>query len=105
MTRSPLGRALDRVDGRDKVTGRARYAADVAVPGLLHGWVVNARVPRGRILGIDSRAAEAVPGVHLVLTHANRPPVASYDEPYQDADAAEGSPFRPLFDERILYDG
>lgn len=104
MSASPLGKALDRVDGRDKVTGRARYAADFAAPGLLHGWVVNAGIPRGRILGIDSRAAEAAPGVQLVLTHANRPPIASYDEPYEDADAADGSPFRPLFNDRILYD-
>lgn len=104
MSASPLGKALDRVDGRDKVTGRARYAADFAAPGLLHGWVVNAGIPRGRILGIDSRAAEAAPGVQLVLTHANRPPIASYDESYEDADAADGSPFRPLFDDRILYD-
>ena len=81
MSASPLGKALDRVDGRDKVTGRARYAADFAAPGLLHGWVVNAGIPRGRILGIDSREAEAAPGVQLVLTHANRPPIASYDEP------------------------
>ncbi|WP_350447826.1 xanthine dehydrogenase family protein molybdopterin-binding subunit [Pseudomonas solani] len=103
MSASPLGKAHDRVDGRDKVTGRARYAADFAVPGLLHGWVVNAGIPRGRILAIDSRAAEAVPGVQLVLTHANRPPIASYDEPYEDADAADGSPFRPLYNDRILY--
>ena len=51
------------------------------------------------------RDAEAVPGVALVLTHQNRPPVASYDEPYEDDDAADGSPFRPLFNDRILYSG
>lgn len=102
---SPLGQPLDRVDGPLKVTGQARYAAEFAVPGLLHGSVVNSSVARGRILSIDSRAAEALPGVVLVLTHLNRPPIASYDEAYEDEDAADGAPFRPLFDDRVLYSG
>ena len=90
---SPLGQPLDRVDGPLKVTGQARYAAEFGASGLLHGSVVNSRIARGRILSIDSRAAEALPGVVLVLTHLNRPPIASYDEAYEDADAADGAPF------------
>ncbi|WP_217477710.1 xanthine dehydrogenase family protein molybdopterin-binding subunit [Stutzerimonas stutzeri] len=102
---SPFGQPLDRVDGPLKVTGQARYAAEFDMPGLLYGSVVNSSIARGRILSIDASAAEAVPGVTLVLTHQNRPPVASYDKPYEDADAADGSPFRPLYNDRILYSG
>lgn len=102
---SPFGQPLDRVDGPLKVTGQARYASEFHVPGLLYGSVVNSTIARGRIVSIDASAAEAVPGVTLVLTHQNRPPIASYDEPYEDDDAAEGSPFRPLFNDRILYSG
>ncbi len=102
---SPFGQPIDRVDGPLKVTGQARYAGEFHVPGLLYGSVVNSSIARGRILSIDSSAAEAVPGVVLVLTHQNRPPIASYDKPYEDDDAAEGSPFRPLFNDRILYSG
>jgi xanthine dehydrogenase YagR molybdenum-binding subunit len=67
--------------------------------------VVNSSIALGRIARIDASAAEAVPGVVLVLTHQNRPPIASYDEPYEDDDAADGSPFRPLYNDRILYSG
>ena len=102
---SPFGQPLNRVDGPLKVTGQAHYAGEFDVPGLLYGSVVNSSIARGRIISIDASAAEAVPGVTLVLTHQNRPPIASYDDPYEDDDAADGSPFRPLFNDRILYSG
>lgn len=101
----PVGQPLDRVDGPLKVTGQARYAAEFGTPHLLHGSVVSSTIARGRVRHIDSREAEALPGVVLVLTHQNRPPIASYDEPYVDDDAAEGSPFRPLYNDRVLYNG
>lgn len=106
MNTRPIGRPLDRVDGPLKVTGQARYAAEFVEPGMLFGSVVSSSIARGRIKAIDASAAEALPGVRLVLTHRNRPPVASYDEPWQqDEDAAEGAPFRPLFNDRVLYSG
>ena len=101
----PLGKPLDRVDGPLKVTGKACYAAEAEVPGLLYGAVVSSSIARGRVTRIDAAAAEALPGVRPVLTHQNRPPVASYDKPYEDDDAAEGSPFRPLYNDRVLYSG
>lgn len=97
--------SLDRVDGQAKVTGQARYAAEYPAADLLHGSVVSSDVARGRVRGIDCAAALAVPGVVAVLHHLNRPPMAGDDEPYKDADAAEGEPFRPLFDDRVLYSG
>lgn len=100
-----IGTPLDRVDGPLKVTGGARYAAEYSTAGLLHGAVVSSTITRGRILGIDSDAASALPGVHLVMTHLNRPPLAADDDSYEDQDSAEGSSFRPLFNDRVLYNG
>ncbi|WP_339413744.1 xanthine dehydrogenase family protein molybdopterin-binding subunit [Pseudomonas sp. EA_35y_Pfl2_R5] len=105
MTSAMLGKPLDRVDGPLKVAGLARYAADQPAEALLHGSVVCSAIARGRIRAIDSSAALALPGVVLVMTHENRPPLAEDDESYEDDDAADGSPFRPLFNGRIRYSG
>jgi xanthine dehydrogenase YagR molybdenum-binding subunit len=104
-TPSPLGQSLDRVDGVLKVTGRARYAGEFPEAGLLHGSVVSSTIACGRVLNIDTSAALQVPGVVMVLDHRNRPKLASYDKEYDDADSAEGSPFRPLYNDRVLYSG
>jgi xanthine dehydrogenase YagR molybdenum-binding subunit len=104
-TNSPLGKPLDRVDGMLKVTGQARYAGEFPQQGLLHGSVVSSTIARGRVLSIDTSKALAVPGVVAVIDHTNRPPIASYDKKYEDADSAEGSPFRPLYNDRVLYSG
>src|SRR5882762_9805804 len=69
-----IGRPLDRVDGRLKVTGGARYAYEVMQgPATTYGYVVQASIGKGRIKSIDTRAAERAPGVVLVLTHQNAP--------------------------------
>ena len=67
-----MGTPLSRVDGRSKVTGSARYAAEFDAAGLVHGALVNAAIARGEIVAIDASAAQALPGVLLVLTHENR---------------------------------
>ena len=68
-----IGRPIDRVDGRLKVTGAARYAAEFALPRLSYAVMVQSTVPSGRIATIDTRAAERSPGVLLVMTHQNAP--------------------------------
>jgi xanthine dehydrogenase YagR molybdenum-binding subunit len=69
-----VGKPLDRVDGRLKVTGRARYAYEVQQgPAVAYGFVVEASIGKGRIGSIDTGAAERAPGVVLVLTHRNAP--------------------------------
>jgi len=69
-----VGKPLDRVDGPRKVTGRAVYAYEVMQgPQTAYGAVVQASIGKGRIRSIDSRAAEQMPGVVLVLTHLNAP--------------------------------
>jgi xanthine dehydrogenase YagR molybdenum-binding subunit len=58
-----IGKSPERWDGNAKVTGRARYTADVQLPGMLYARFVNANLPHARILSIDTTAAEAHPGV------------------------------------------
>jgi xanthine dehydrogenase YagR molybdenum-binding subunit len=67
-----VGKPLDRVDGRLKVTGGARYAYEM-LQNTLYGFVVEASIGKGTIRSIDTRAAEKAPGVVLVLTHRNAP--------------------------------
>src|SRR5258707_2245869 len=69
-----VGKPLDRVDGRLKVTGGARYAYEVAQgPAVAYGFVVQASIGKGQIKSIDTGAAERAPGVILALTHRNAP--------------------------------
>jgi CO/xanthine dehydrogenase Mo-binding subunit len=63
-----VGRSLPRLEAREKVTGRAAYVHNLIVPGLLHTKVFRSTVPHGRIVSIDTSAAEALPGVHSVVT-------------------------------------
>lgn len=84
-----IGESVPRIDGRAKVTGQARYAAEIAVEGLVHGVVVNAAISRGRVLAVHDTAARAVHGVLDVLWHGHRsqaPQLARYFE------AGEASP-------------
>jgi xanthine dehydrogenase YagR molybdenum-binding subunit len=100
-----IGMPVSRVDGRDKVTGRALYAAEHPAEGLLYGAVVNGTIAKGRIIAIDAAAAHAVPGVVDVITHQNRPRMSAFDLFYKDMSAPGGSPFRPLYDDRIRSNG
>ena len=100
-----VGRDTPRVDGRLKVTGAARYAAEHVVPGMLHGFIVNATIARGEIASLDAARALAVPGVLHVFTHENRPSMPWFSRSYRDDDAPPGKPFRPLYDAKVLFDG
>ncbi|MEU5716389.1 xanthine dehydrogenase family protein molybdopterin-binding subunit [Streptomyces sp. NPDC020403] len=77
----PLGAPVVRLEGRDKVTGAARYAAEHAPPGCLYGWIVPAAVPRGRVTAVRTAEALALPGVHTVLTPDNAPRLEEPDDP------------------------
>ncbi|WP_120008735.1 xanthine dehydrogenase family protein molybdopterin-binding subunit [Teichococcus vastitatis] len=100
-----IGSAINRVDGLQKVTGRARYAAEHPVPGLLHGVIVSGAIPKGRIVTLEDSEARAVPGVVEVLSHKNRPHVAWFDRSHKDMVAPPGSPFKALYDDKILFSG
>lgn len=67
-TSSPIGTPVPRVEGKQKVTGRAKYTADYTLPDMLWGAVLHSTIPHGRIVRIDTTKARALPGVHTVLT-------------------------------------
>jgi CO/xanthine dehydrogenase Mo-binding subunit len=63
-----VGQSIPRVDGVEKVTGRALYASDVRVPGMTHAKILRSPHPHARIRHIDINKAAAIPGVMAVLT-------------------------------------
>jgi CO/xanthine dehydrogenase Mo-binding subunit len=63
-----VGRSIPRLEGRAKVTGRTEYVHNLRLPGMLHGKIFRSTAAHGRIRRIDASAAQAVPGVHRVVT-------------------------------------
>lgn len=68
-----MGDPRDRVDGRAKVTGAARFAAENNLPGIVHAVVIGSTIPSGVIRSIDATAAKKAPGVLAVISHLNAP--------------------------------
>ncbi|HKS63043.1 MAG TPA: xanthine dehydrogenase family protein molybdopterin-binding subunit [Xanthobacteraceae bacterium] len=100
-----IGTPTSRVDGRAKVTGAAKYAAEFSADGLVHGCIVGSTIAKGRIVRIDTSEALRVAGVIDVLTHEHRPRMARTDRSYKEDVAPPGSPYRPLYDDRVLFSG
>jgi xanthine dehydrogenase YagR molybdenum-binding subunit len=73
-----VGRPATRVEGVAKVTGRARYAYDVRLPGQLYVYVLRSPHPHARIRHLSTSGAEALPGVRAILSSANAPEMAWY---------------------------
>ncbi|MFL6125823.1 hypothetical protein [Actinophytocola sp.] len=106
MTPQPqnaVGTSQSRVDGRLKVTGHAAYAADHDVAGVAYGVMVDATVRRGRITGVDTRAALDQPGVRAVLHHGNAPRLPYVDNP--GSNNPPGERLRVFQDDRVLFFG
>jgi CO/xanthine dehydrogenase Mo-binding subunit len=68
-----IGERIPRSDGQSKVSGEAIYAVDYAEPGMIWGALLRSPVSSGRITRLDTSPAEAMPGVHAVLTAADAP--------------------------------
>lgn len=75
-----VGKPHTRVEGAEKVTGRAQYAYDIQLPAQLYARVLRSPHPHARVISIDASKAEALPGVHAVLTLANAGDVEWYEE-------------------------
>src|SRR5438874_8729533 len=99
-----IGQPISRIDGRQKVTGRATYAAEFDVPGQAHGAIVRSTIANGRIASIDSTAAERATGVITVLTHRNAPRLA-YRLHKAMVDPAIGERLHVLQDDRVNHQG
>ncbi|MFD9406550.1 xanthine dehydrogenase family protein molybdopterin-binding subunit [Streptomyces sp. NPDC059989] len=76
-----LGSPATRREGREKVTGTARYAAEYALADRAYAWPVPATVPRGRVTAVDTAGALALPGVLAVLTPYDAPRLGPADDP------------------------
>ena len=72
-----LGQSIPKVDGWDKVTGRAQFGADIKLPGMLTGKVLRSPYAHARIRRIDTNKAEALAGVLAVITAKDFPPIVT----------------------------
>ncbi len=103
---SLIGQSISRTDGRLKVTGRAQYAAEFAPAGVAYAAIVESTIPAGRIIGMDTLAAEQTPGVLLVLTHQNAdklPYLPARERPA--VDPVSGEQLRVLQDADVKFSG
>jgi xanthine dehydrogenase YagR molybdenum-binding subunit len=101
MNKIVLGEALNRVDGKLKVTGGAKYSGEYKQPGLTYGVLVPANIASGVVTALDTRAAQRAPGVLAVITVFNAPKVPGYQP-----DAPKPMRGLKLFnDNKIYYDG
>ncbi|MBD2714989.1 xanthine dehydrogenase family protein molybdopterin-binding subunit [Microvirga sp. STR05] len=100
-----IGAPMDRVDGRLKVTGAATYSAEYELPGITYAVLVGSTITKGRITGIDSKAAERAPGVLAVITHFNSPKVPGFDTAGKDPSqpATVGGPIKIFHDDKIRF--
>jgi len=98
-----VGKPMNRVDGRLKVTGGARYSAEFSLENLVHAVLVPSAIARGRIKSIDTSTAEKSPGVLAILTHLNIPKVVSM--PAFTAGGAVAESRIPLQDANVYYSG
>jgi xanthine dehydrogenase YagR molybdenum-binding subunit len=97
-----VGKSISRLDGRLKVTGGARYTADIPIEAAVHGAIVYSTIANGRVLSIDTGAAENTPGVLTVLTPKNMPRLKTL--PWSHLHP-QGQTYLPLQDDRIHYAG
>ncbi|MDQ1089225.1 xanthine dehydrogenase family protein molybdopterin-binding subunit [Siphonobacter sp. SORGH_AS_1065] len=103
MSNKYIGQATRRVDGRAKVTGQAKYAAEFQTEDLAYGVVVSSTIAKGKITAIDTSEALVLEGVIQVFTHNNVSGLAWFDKSYKDQDSPPGSPFRPLNGPEIKF--
>ncbi|MDO7853970.1 xanthine dehydrogenase family protein molybdopterin-binding subunit [Hymenobacter convexus] len=101
-----VGKPLNRVDGRDKVMGKAKYSAEYPLPGLVYGVLKTSAIAKGRVQSIDTSLALKEPGVLQILTHLNLPKLAKTpNDP--EGKKAIGAPmgFLPMTSDIIHYAG
>lgn len=105
LERGLIGAPLSRVDGPLKVSGTARFAAEVPLDGMLFAALAFSTIPSGRITALRTGAAERAPGVALVMTHRNAPRMAA-PKIMMTAPKASGASDLPVMqDARIHWNG
>jgi xanthine dehydrogenase YagR molybdenum-binding subunit len=97
-----IGQPVDRIDGKAKVTGAARYSGDMRAEHPAFGVIVTSTIGRGSITKVDIRDAQQAPGVVLVMSHENAPAQAPFKHEGEDR---HGRPKPQLAEARIHYRG
>lgn len=105
LDRTQLGRAVSRVDGPLKVTGQAKFAAEIELDDMLYAALAYSTVASGRIASMDTSAAESAPGVALVMTWRNAPRMAPPPIMMTKPKAAGASDLPVMQDDRIHWNG
>jgi xanthine dehydrogenase YagR molybdenum-binding subunit len=100
-----LGKPLVRVDGRAKVTGRAVYTAEQDVPNAAYAVMVTSSIARGRIVSLDTRAAERQPGVLAVLSSRNTPRLPQKPRSANQGDRPGDRKLQLLQEDTVYYAG
>jgi xanthine dehydrogenase YagR molybdenum-binding subunit len=101
-----IGRDVRRVDGPAKVRGCARYSGEIALPDLAYAEIVGSEIASGRVISIDTSAAERAGGVDGIMTHRNTPKVNQPPlVPSLMGGPAPGETFFPMQDETVHYAG
>ena len=101
---SPVGRDTPRIDGPRKVSGLAQYTSDFHFPNMLYGVPVEATIANGRLLKLDTNAAEKMPGVRAILHRENIGPIfrSTFEAPFGGICVERRPPFE---DDVIRYYG
>jgi xanthine dehydrogenase YagR molybdenum-binding subunit len=101
-----LGKPIDRLDGRLKVTGQAHFSAEYPVPDLLHAALSYSTISKGVIRSIDTSSAEKAPGVVKVITHLNAPKMKVPKALSAQGDPSAGTTDVPILNtDKITWDG
>jgi len=100
-----IGAPVSRLDGPVKVRGEARYAAEFAPAGMVHGALVYSTVAKGRIAAIDVAGAEAAPGVVLVMSHLNAPKMQPPPLLMREPLGGSGDALPVFQDDRVHWNG
>jgi xanthine dehydrogenase molybdenum-binding subunit len=103
MNMSVVGKSVKRVDTLGKVTGQARYAGDLSLPGMLHAKIKRCTVAHARIKRIDVSKALQLPGVKAVLTHENVPRLLHYGSPHPRSASVTKDQY--ILDSKVRYWG
>jgi xanthine dehydrogenase YagR molybdenum-binding subunit len=100
-----IGAPVSRIDGPLKVQGKARFAAECVLEGMVYAAIAFSTVAKGRIAALDTRAAEAASGVVLVMTYRNAPKLKPMPLFLTGEKAAGGDDLPVMQDDRIHWNG
>jgi xanthine dehydrogenase YagR molybdenum-binding subunit len=100
-----VGEPVARVDGQLKVKGGARFATEIAMERMVYGALVFSTIPKGRMIALDTQAAESAEGVVLVMTHRNAPKMKPIPYFLEAEKAGAGDDLPVMQDDRIHWNG